>query len=118
MVGRAVLTVVDDSTGLQTVQVEGLRGEVIDGAERMQLYGITSYPLKGADAVLLAVGGVRQHSVVLIDDRRHRPTGLSEGEVCIYSSHGQRIILKANGEIDVMGDKINLISNGDTLTVQ
>ena len=85
MVGRAVLTVVDDSTGLQTVQVEGLRGEVIDGAERMQLYGITSHPLKGADALVLAVGGVRQHSIILVDDRRNRVKDLEEGEVCLYS---------------------------------
>ena len=85
MVGRAVLTVVDDSTGLQTVQVEALRGEVIDGAERMQMYGITSHPLKGADVLVLSVGGVRQHPVVLIDDRRHRVTDLEEGEVCLYS---------------------------------
>ena len=119
MVGRAVLTVVNDATGLQTVQVEGLPGEVIDGAERFQMYGITSHPLKGADALVLAVGGVRQHSIILIDDRRYRPRGLEEGEVCVYNGlTGARIIFKANGEIDVMGSRINLISNGDTLTVQ
>ena len=89
MIGRAVLTVVNDSTGLQTVQVEALRGEVIDGAERMQLYGITSHPLKGADVLVLSVGGVRQHPVVLIDDRRHRVKGLAEGEVCIYTARGR-----------------------------
>ena len=85
MVGRAVLAVVDDATPLQTVQVEGLPGEIIDGAERFQLYGITSHPLKGADALILAVGGIRQHPVVLIDDRRHRVKALAEGEVCIYT---------------------------------
>ena len=34
---------------------------------------------------MLAVGGVRQHPVVLIDDRRHRVKELAEGEVCIYT---------------------------------
>ena len=103
MIGRAVLTVVDDSTGLQTVQIEALRGEVIDGAERMQLYGITSHPLKGADVTLLAVSGMRQHPVVLIDDRRHRQTDLAEGEVCLYSFENEdgnrhRVILQ-NGRV-------------------
>ena len=88
------------------------------GAERIQSYGFTSHPLPGADALVLAVGGMRQHPVVLVDDRRHRMKGLAEGEVGIYSSHGQTIILKANGDIDVTGDRINLISSGDTLTVQ
>ena len=58
---------------------------MIDGAERMQLYGITSHPLKGADVLVLSVGGVRQHPVVLIDDRRNRVKDLEEGEVCLYS---------------------------------
>ena len=88
MVGRAVLTVVNDETGLQLVQVEGLRGEVIDAAERFQIYGLTSHPLPGADALVLSVGGIRQHPVVLIDDRRHRVKELEEGEVCIYTERG------------------------------
>ena len=140
MVGRAVLTVVNDQTGLQTVQVEGLRGEVIDGAERMQIYGITSHPLKGADVLVLSVGGVRQHPVVLIDDRRHRVKGLAEGEVCIYTDEDEsgnmhRILLKRGREIEMRsGDasvtiagssvtvdtngSITLDSGGDTLVVQ
>ena len=123
MVGRAVLTVVDDSTGLQTVQVEALRGEVIDGAERMQLYGITSHPLKGADALVLAVGGVRQHSIILIDDRRHRVKELAEGEVCVYthedeSGNPHRVILKEGrvAEIRCGGSSIVMDPAGISLT--
>ena len=117
-VGRAVLTVVNDSTGLQTVQVEGLLGEVIDGAERMQLYGITSHPLKGADVLVLAVGGVRQHSVMLVDDRRHRVTGLSAGEVCIYTDEDEsgnmhRIILKRGRGVEVHGEDVVVHASGD-----
>ena len=56
MIGRAVLKVVNDETPLQTVQVEALPGEIIDGAERFQMYGFTSHPLEGADALVLAVG--------------------------------------------------------------
>ena len=86
MIGRAVLTVVNDATPLQTVQVEGLPGEIIDGAERFQIYGLTSHPLPGADALVLAVGGVRQHPVILIDDRRHRVKGIGRGRgLLIYA---------------------------------
>ena len=117
MVGRAVLTVVNDSTGLQTVQVEALRGEVIDGAERMQLYGITSHPLRGADVLVLSVGGVRQHPVVLIDDRRHRVKELEEGEVCIYtdkdeSGNMHRIILKKDRSVEVHGADVTVHASG------
>ena len=100
MVGRAVLRVVYDDTGLQTVQVEALRGEVIDRAERLQSYGFTSHPKPGADAVVLAVGGIRQHPIIMIDDRRNRMTDLDEGEVAMYGPNdGQYIKMNADGTI-------------------
>ena len=122
MIGRAVLTVVDDSTGLQTVQVEALRGEVIDGAERFQMYGITSYPLKGADALVLSVGGMRQHSLILIDDRRHRVKGLAEGEVCIYTDEDEsgnmhRILMKRGREIEMRSGDASVTIAGQSVTV-
>ena len=122
MVGRAVLTVVDDSTGLQTVQVEALRGEIIDGAERLQLYGITSHPLKGADVLVLSVGGVRQHPVVLIDDRRHRVRDLAEGEVCIYTDEDEsgnmhRILMKRGREIEMRSGDASVTISGNRVTV-
>ena len=46
---------------------------------------MTSHPLPGADALVLAVGGIRQHPVILIDDRRYRVRELAEGEVCLYT---------------------------------
>ena len=86
MVGRAVLQAVDDGKRMQSVQVVALRGQVIDDAERFQDYGFTSNPHPGAEAVLLAVGGVRQHPIVVkIDDRRYRVVGLNRGEVAIYT---------------------------------
>lgn len=100
VVGRAVLEVVDDERQIQAVQLQALDGEVVDGAERFQQYGFTSHPHPGAEAVLLALGGERQHPIVpAIDDRRYRPRGLAEGEVCLYTSEDtadaqHRIIFK------------------------
>ena len=108
MVGRAVLAVVDDGRRMQAVQVEGLAGEILDGAERMQNYGFTSHPHPGAEALLLAVGGMRQHPIVAaVDDRRHRPTGLAEGEVCLYTSEDaadnpHRVLLKTGRKAHVL----------------
>ena len=123
MIGRAELTVVDDARKLQTVQVEGLAGEVLDRVERMQQYGVTSHPHAGAEALLLALGGMRQHPVVVaVDDRRHRPTGLSEGEVCLYTSedgaggahrvvlkNGRKVHVQASGEIRLECGSVSLV---------
>ena len=137
MIGRAVLTVVNDATKLQTVQVEGLPGEIIDGAEKFGMYGITSHPLPGADALVLAVGGMRQHPIVMVDDRRYRVRELEEGEVCIYTDEdlldaGQpttmdedqdatmphRITLKRGRIVEIEGDRIAITADTRiTLTV-
>ena len=140
MIGRAVLKVIDDSTGLQLVQVEALAGEVIDRAERLQSYGFTSHPLPGADALVLAVGGMRQHPVVLVDDRRHRLKDLVEGESAVYTDeddggNAHRVILKRGRIVELhagatrvvidptsvrisCSGTITLDSGGDTLTVR
>lgn len=98
MVGRAVLHAVDDSLKLQGVQITALKGEVLDNVERFQNYGFTSHPHPGAEAILLALGGIRNHSVVIaIDDRRYRLKGLTEGESALYDDQGQVVYLKRNG---------------------
>ena len=125
MVGRAVLRLVDDAPGIQVVQVEAMKDEIIDGPERIQQYGMSSRPLPGAEAVVLSCGGVRQHSlVVAVDDRRHRVRGLEEGEVCLYTDEdaadapmrillgrGRRIVLSAGASRIEMSDAgINLVA--------
>ena len=85
-VGRAVLNLVDDARKLQAVQVTALEREVLDDVERFQQYGFTAHPHPGAECVVLAVGGIRQHSIVIaVDDRRYRVVGLEQGEVCLYT---------------------------------
>lgn len=97
-IGRAVLGLVNDATRLQAVQVQVREGEVRDDAEHFQHYGFTSVPLPGAEGIALAVGGSTDHLVVLnLDDRRHRPTGLAAGEVCLYTKWGDVIKLRESG---------------------
>ena len=107
MVGRAVLRAVRDDFKRQTVQVEALRGEVLEGAEHMQPYGFTAHPHPGAEALVLSLGGMRQHPVVVVvDDPRHRVRDLEEGEVCVYTDEDEednphRILLKRGRGIEL-----------------
>lgn len=83
---RGLLRLVDDTPRTQTLQAEGYRGEVIDGVEHLQGYGLTVHPRRGALVLLLALGGMRQHTVAAAAvDPEARPTGLAEGEVCLYT---------------------------------
>ena len=76
MVGRAVLTVVNDATKLQTVQVEGLPGEIIDACRAVPAF-TASRPIRSPAPTrsCSSIGGIRQHPVVMVDDRRYRVTG-------------------------------------------
>jgi phage gp45-like len=60
--------------------------------------------LDGAEAVVLFVGGRREHGlVVAVDDRRYRLKGLEKGEVALYNKAGGKVVLKADGSIEVGG---------------
>lgn len=101
-IGRGILRLVDDAAPLQIVQVSLLAEETRGGVERVQQYGLTSNPLPGADVVLLAIGGSRDHPVAIaIDDRRHRLTGLQPGEVAVYSDEGDSVVLKRGRIVEV-----------------
>lgn len=103
-IGRGVLKLVSEHPGVQLVQVEALKGEVIDQAEHMQAYGFASHPLSGAEAVINAVGGSRNHPlIVVIADRRHRPA-LAPGEAIVHDDQGQFVHLRRDG-ITVHTDK-------------
>jgi phage baseplate assembly protein V len=99
-IARAVVNLVTDGTGIQTVQVGVMAGENVDGAERFQQYGCSSVPLAGAEAVVLFPGGSRAHPlVVAVDDRRYRPTGKPPGHACIYHHTGAIVEFTEQGDI-------------------
>lgn len=114
MVGRAIVRLVDDATRAQSVQVELLEGETQDAVERYQDYGFTSVPHPGAEAVAVAVGGLRSHMIVIkVEDRRYRLTGLEQGEVALFDDLGQviklgreRIEIVSETEVKVTAPKV------------
>jgi len=88
-----------EEKGLQANQVEALEGETLDNAERLENYGLAGRPPAGSEGVMLAVGGSRDHPVLVgLEHREHRPE-LAEGEVKLYSIFKQCIHLDNEGNI-------------------
>lgn len=99
---RGVVHLVDDSKKMQRVQLGVLADEDVEGdtgAEHFQPYGFTSVPLpkdsSGAPEPVVAFpNGDRGHPlVVVIADRRYRPTSSPAGEVVLYTDEGDTIRL-------------------------
>lgn len=101
MIGRSVIAATVDDTGLQRLQLKALADEVMDIRERFQEYGFSSRPHDGAEAVLVSLGGSRTNTVVIaVDDRRYRLKSLGKGDVALYSSGENYLILRASGDIE------------------
>lgn len=107
LLGRAILTLVDNSAAAQLVQLTLLSGETISGVERFQEYGFETYPFTDAEPFAVFLNGNRNRGVVLcIMDSQYRPDDLSEGEVAMYtdedkSAGGHRIWFKRGQIIQI-----------------
>lgn len=110
LVNRALVRMIDDSGDLQRVQVTLLAAEPRDHIERVQQYGVSSHPHPGAEAVVVCVGGSRDHPIVIaIDDRRYRVRGLRPGEVVLFDDLGHLIHLTREGiVIDGAGQPVTI----------
>lgn len=98
MIGRCILSAIDDGRKIQSVQAEALEGEIYDNVERFQNYGFTSHPHAGCEGLMIYVGGLRSHGIcIAADDRRYRKTDLQAGEVALYDDLGQAVYLTRDG---------------------
>jgi phage baseplate assembly protein V len=103
LVCRGVVAAVNDGARMQALQLRLTADETKDGVERFQPFGLTAHPMSGAEAVVLFPGGRRDHALcVVVDDRRHRPTGLEPGETCLYNAHGITLTLKDDGTLTIV----------------
>lgn len=101
-VARGVIGLVDDTKLMQSLQIGLLADESRDTVERFQEYGFTSVPHQGAEAVMVCVGGNREHGLVIaVDDRRYRIQSMQQGEVCIYTDEGDKIHLKRGNQVEI-----------------
>jgi phage baseplate assembly protein V len=102
LVARATVSTVDDSKKLQQLQLKVLAGETRDLCERFQQYGFTANPNVGAEAIVIFIGGNRDHPIVLaVDDRASRKLGLQPGEVAIYTDQGDYLHFKRGGNVEL-----------------
>lgn len=115
-VGKALIESVSDDNEIQLVKISGIDNEVQSNIERVQEYGITSNPPVGSGAVVLYIGGNKDHGVVVkTDSGEFRIQSLKSGEVCVYSKFGQKILLDENGDIVATLESGNshIVGNGD-----
>ncbi len=97
VVSKGVLHLVNDAKKLQIVQLD----DVEDG-EHFQPYGFSSVPLAGGEAVTVFPNGEHGHPlVIVITDRRYRPTGGEPGEVTVYNHTGAKAKFTKDGDIEL-----------------
>lgn len=98
---RGIIEAVNDSDGMQVVKVNLLAGEARDEIERFQNFGFSSNPPTDSECVAVAIGGNRDHLIIIVaDDRASRPTGIAKGESVQYNKNGDKMHLKNEGTLE------------------
>ena len=115
MVKRGVVNSVQESHPLQRIQVNLGNSDIQSNVERVQNFGLTSYPKKSAQAVTLYVNGNRDNPIIIaIDDGAYR-VRVAEGEVALYNAFGVVIKLAADGTME-LGTGDNLLATAGVVT--
>lgn len=114
VVARAVVKAVEDSKKFQQLQVEILDGETREDVEHFQSYGFRANPPLDSEAVVVCPGGRRDHAIAIaVNSRAYRIGNLESGEVLVYDKTGSKILLKANGDIEVTPSSGKFSFTGD-----
>ena len=108
---------VDNSTPVQTMKVAAQENETLADVERIENYGLTSYPPKdGSEIVLGAFSGNKDDVVALsVGNSKNRPTDLEEGDVRLWDTHGNQITLSASGIAVKAADGKKVTIEGNTV---
>lgn len=99
LIGRAILSAINNTGKIQKIKVSGLKGEVMSEVERPQSYGVeTSPPLSNTEVIVGAINGNRENGIALIvANHDARPSGLLTGDVFLYDNRGHQIELTVSG---------------------
>ena len=117
LISRGQVLKIDDSKGIQRVDVNLFSDEIHNNVERFQNYGFTSNPLNGSEVVALFHSGNREHGIIVsIDNKKFRLKGLERGEVAIYTDEGDKIHFKRNKTIEFSTKQL-IINSVDKVTV-
>lgn len=116
-VSRGVVSAVDDSGDVQTVDLKTHDNVGRSNVEVHQPYGLTSVPLDEAPGTfVLAIGGDQGHQVALQLTSAHRMGNVKPGEVMLYDASGNRLYLKIGGNIDLFAAALMQVA-AKTMTV-
>ena len=98
LVARGVLNLAKHA-GLQVLQINLLEDETRDEVERVQNYGFSGMPPAGSTLVAVAVGGSRDHLMVVACEHPDHSPVLETGESAMYSQFGQLIKMDKDGNV-------------------
>ena len=102
MVGRAIITALNDSKPIQEAQVKALSGESLEKIQRFQDFGFNSVVPPGTEGILLSLAGARGNSVIVgTEHRDHRPQGWAVGEAGMYNVEAMIAILRLGGKLEI-----------------
>lgn len=103
MIARAVIGRVNDALKTQRLQLSILKDETEDGVEHFQPYGVSFVPPEGAEAIALAIGGARSHTVAICAQHPDkRPKGGEPDTGGLYTGTGDwRVFVDADGVVHV-----------------
>lgn len=101
MIGRCVVIATRYNSGDLESDIELVAGERRRDVEFIQQYGFSSRPKGNVSGVALFVGGSRDNGVVIATNGDDIGEKLEEGEILVHSPHGQRILLKSDGNIEI-----------------
>jgi phage gp45-like len=103
MVRRVTVKNIKDDGQMQTASAEVAEGIYRDDLEIMQPYGLLSVPDDdGAVGIALAIGGDEGDMVLLpLGNPSQRMGGLNKGDVGLANKFGDRVIVGADGAIQV-----------------
>jgi phage gp45-like len=116
---RMVLSAVNGTTRVPELDGEGWADQPLPGLEYFQHFGFRSVPPVGAEAIALQIGGAGGHLVVVAcADRATAPVDMGVGDAAIFSSIGARVLVRADGSIDITtpsGGAVQLDAAGQVL---
>lgn len=102
LIARGVLRALDSHAKCQRASLTLMAGEVTEGLEYLEPYGLTSTAHPGAESVVLFLEADRSHGVVInVADRRYRLQGLEQGEVALYSDEGDSLMLRRGNRVEL-----------------
>lgn len=102
LIGRAILTALNDSPSIQEAQLKALADESLEKVQRFQEFGFNSIPPSGTEAVILSIGGSRANTVIVATEKRGtRPQSWGIGEAGLYNVEGMIARLKLGGKFQV-----------------